>query len=141
MNRLSGCCHCGKIRLEVSLAQALAAYAPRACDCSFCRKHGAAYVSDPAGEMRVLIADPRVLVRYRQGSGQAEFLICGDCGVLMAVCCEDQGRRFGAVNAMVLDQVAGVAAAVVASPQKLGAEDKRGRWKSLWFPKVSVETP
>ena len=49
----------------------------------FCTRHRAAWVSDPAGQLRVL-ADHLHLQRYRQGSAQAEFLLCRECGVLVA---------------------------------------------------------
>lgn len=140
MNRLEGSCHCGKLKIEVELPEPPGAYAPRACDCAFCRKHGAAYVSDAAGALRMRIADPQALVRYRQGSGQAEFLLCRECGVLVAVCLEDSGQRFGAVNVHALADAAAFAPALSVSPQKLDPDTKRARWKSLWFPGVSLET-
>jgi len=46
---LKGGCHCGKVRVELTTSIRPGDFRPRACDCSFCTKHGAAYVSDPAG--------------------------------------------------------------------------------------------
>ena len=43
MLSLSGACHCGALRLQLTLPGDPADYAPRACDCDFCRKHGAAF--------------------------------------------------------------------------------------------------
>ncbi|KAB2844111.1 MAG: aldehyde-activating protein [Burkholderiales bacterium] len=139
MNRLEGSCFCGKLRIEVELTEPPGAYAPRACDCAFCRKHGAAYVSDAAGALRIRYADPQALIRYRQGSGQAEFLMCRECGVLVAVCLEDSGQRFGAVNAQALADAASFAPALSVSPRELDPDAKRARWKNLWFPGVSLE--
>lgn len=70
MHRLSGQCHCQAIQLELQLPQPPASYQPRACDCDFCRKHAAAYVSDPDGALRIR-ARPGALGLYRQGSGKA----------------------------------------------------------------------
>ncbi|WP_026802643.1 GFA family protein [Arenimonas oryziterrae] len=135
---LHGSCHCGRLRIAFDTGVALADFAPRACDCAFCRKHGAAYISDPAGRLTV-IADEGALKRYRQGSHTADFLICGECGVLVAVTFEDDGRRFGAVNAGCLDEASVFAAAVNASPQSLTAEQKVLRWRQLWIPDVVFE--
>lgn len=56
----------------MELPHASCAYHPRACDCDFCRKHGAAYISDPQGAVRIQVKDAQQLGRYRQGSGIAE---------------------------------------------------------------------
>ena len=72
MVTVSGGCHCGNIGVELQLTRAPDSYSPRACGCDFCRKHGAAYVSDPDGALHMRIADPAQAGRYRQGSGQAD---------------------------------------------------------------------
>ena len=80
LTTLHGRCHCGRLRVEFGTGQAPAKIVPRACDCSFCRKHGAAYVSDPPDAF-----DPargaHAMREYRQGSDTARFLMCSDCGV------------------------------------------------------------
>src|SRR5690348_18095264 len=58
-------------------------YHPRACDCDFCRKNAAAYVSDPQGSLGIRVQDARCLGNYRQGSGVAECIFCAKCGVLI----------------------------------------------------------
>lgn len=109
---------------------------PRACDCSFCQKHGAAYVSDPAGRLSI-VADPADALReYRQGSNTARFLVCGHCGVLVAVVFEHRSRLYGAVNANCLDGPTGFAVPVPASPQALSPDEKMARWLAVWVPDV-----
>lgn len=132
---LHGSCHCGRLRIEFSTNQDPADFTPRACDCSFCRKHGAAYVSDPAGRLSVSTREG-ALRKYRQGSDSADFLVCGECGVLVAVIFEHDGRIHGAVNAGCLDGDTGFMAPVPASPQTLSAEEKISRWLKLWIPDV-----
>ena len=66
-----GACHCGAIRVEFETAAPLA---PRACQCSFCRKHGARTVSDPEGTAELRLA-PETL-RYRFASRAADYLLC-----------------------------------------------------------------
>ncbi len=134
---LTGGCHCGKVRIELATAIRPADFHPRACDCSFCTKHGAAYVSDPRGRLRVIASDG--LADYRQGSGTARMLLCRACGVLVGAVLEENGRRYGAVNATCLEGVA-LGAPQAVSPQTLGVDDKKARWTRLWTPDVEIVT-
>lgn len=139
MNAHAGGCHCGALRFEFSTAQALAAFVPRACDCDFCTRHRTAWVSDAAGSLRIE-ADDSQLHRYRQGSGQAEFLLCADCGVLVAVIARtDDGRLLGAVNRNAFDGRDAFTDETRVSPQQLGPEAKLSRWTQLWTP-VELES-
>jgi hypothetical protein len=137
VQKLAGGCHCGNIRVELELARTAGTYNPRACDCDFCRKHRAAYVSDPQGSLLILVRDERDCTRYAQGSGQAELLLCRNCGVLVGPLYPEAGRLYGAVNANVLEGVAFGAQQPV-SPRTLSAEDKVKRWKELWFSNVTI---
>ena len=139
LRTLGGGCHCGAVRIALTTALDPAATAPRACDCSFCVRHGAAYVSDPSGQLVVEAADG-ALREYRQGSGTARFLLCAHCGVLVAVVFEHDGRRYGAANATSLDARGEFAPVVPASPQQLGRDDKVARWLRLWVPDVDLRT-
>jgi hypothetical protein len=131
-----GGCHCGRLAFEALLAQPLSTYVPRACDCSFCRKHGAAWLSDPQGVVALrLRGEP---VRYRQGSGQAEFIACAHCAVLVMVTSDVDGHRYAAINARTLDASAGLGAEQTASPQTLAAGQKIERWSQLWFADVRI---
>lgn len=134
---LRGGCHCGALRIALATTLDPAATVPRACDCSFCRMHGAAWVSDPAGQLEVVAADG-TLREYRQGSGTARFLLCARCGVLVAAVFEQDGRRYGVANASGLDARDAFAPAVPASPQQLGRDDKVARWLQLWVPDVEL---
>jgi hypothetical protein len=138
MYALSGGCHCGNIRVELSLARPPDSYHPRACDCDFCRKHGAAYVSDPHGSLAVHIGDETHAGRYRQGSGQAELLLCRRCGVLVGALYRADTRVYAAVNARVIEPAARFGAEQPVSPQTLEPRDKARRWQEIWFPSVRV---
>jgi hypothetical protein len=135
---LLGGCHCGRLRVALASGLDPAGINPRACDCSFCQKHGAAYISDPAGQLVITLADPLALHRYRQGSNTAEFLICNRCGVLVAVLADHGARLYAAVNARCLDAFGGFGPAVPASPQQLAAGEKMARWLRLWVPDVAL---
>ena len=136
---LHGGCHCGSLRLVYRTALPLAETAPRACDCSYCRMHGAAYVSDPSGGLLISVSDPEALSSYRQGSEAALFRLCGRCGVLVAVTYAQDGREYAAVNAGCLDLRDRFAASVEASPQRLSREQKIGRWTQVWIPEIRWE--
>jgi hypothetical protein len=134
MNRHPGGCHCGALRFEFATAQALPGFAPRACDCDYCTRHRAAWVSDATGLLRIGGDDAR-LQRYRQGSGQAEFLFCAGCGVLVAVVARAaDGRWMGAANRNAFDGRDAFAGETSVSPQQLGPEAKLSRWTQLWTP-------
>ena len=76
MTRHSGSCHCGEVSFTFETAKP---FTPRACQCSFCRRHNARSVSDPEGEA-VLTLGPDTK-RYRFGTRSSDFLICGRCGI------------------------------------------------------------
>ena len=136
---LSGGCHCGNLRLQVQLTRAPAEYSPRACDCDFCRKHGAAWLSDPHGSLRISVRDTREVAKYAQGSGLAALLLCRQCGVVVGATLGEPGvRLYGAVNAKVIDGGTPFAAPETVSPHQLSAEEKVRRWQQLWFSDVRI---
>jgi hypothetical protein len=140
MYRVSGRFHCGSIRVELEFAGTPSAYNPRACDCDFCRKHCAAYVSDAKGSVRIRIKDERADGRYRQGSGQAEFLLCRTCGVLVGALHQSDGRTYAAVNVRVVDVRGDFGAELPVSPKTLSESEKVKRWRDIWFSKVDVRS-
>lgn len=138
-HRLVGGCACGAVAMEVGLGRELAAYSLRACDCDFCRERSAAWLSDPAGSLRLRANAGQGFRIERQGSGQAEFLSCAACGTLLAVRWrDDDGHAHGAVNARTLARRDEFASEQGASPKLLDAATKTARWKTLWFPDVEV---
>lgn len=136
---LRGGCHCGAVRIALATTLEPATTAPRACDCSFCRMHGAGWISDPAGQLEVVAPDG-ALREYRQGSGIARFLLCTQCGVLVAAVFGHEGRTYGVANAASLDGRDAFAPPVPASPQQLGRDEKIARWLRLWVPDVALRT-
>lgn len=139
LDKHTGGCHCGNLSVTMHLAGNPGAYAPRACDCDFCRKHAAAYLSDPQGRLAIRIRDTSLASHYRQGSGRAEFLACARCGVLVAVCYADDSRLYAAINARIFDEPGMFAAETPVSPRLLAANDKILRWKAAWFADVSID--
>ncbi|MFC3815429.1 GFA family protein [Lysobacter sp. GCM10012299] len=132
-------CHCRRLVMQATLTRAASDYAPRACDCDFCRKHGAAWLTDPAGSLRLQQHGRDAAVHYRQGSDQAEFLVCAHCGVLVMATYRSEERLFAALNVRTIDDASGFAPEQLAQPRLLSAEDKPLRWQQLWFADVRIE--
>ena len=135
-NTLTGSCHCGRLSLTFETGIAPAAYHPRACDCSFCMKHDAAYISDPQGCLTFRVKGEDGLSRYRQGSGSVECLICRECGVYVGAIFEEAGKIIGTVNARCVDGGVTFGERRTVSPQQLGRDEKVGRWQEIWTPAV-----
>ncbi len=98
MNRFTGGCHCGNIDVVFETPNPAQTLEVRACACSFCRKHGARTATDPAGRLRLTVADGRHLDRYLFGQRSAEFLICNKCGVFVAAIQEEPEGLWGVLN-------------------------------------------
>ncbi|MES2770796.1 MAG: aldehyde-activating protein [Pseudomonadota bacterium] len=135
-HKLKASCHCGRIRLDLELSRPPESYSPRACDCDFCRKHGAAYLSDAAGALRIYVKDVDALSKYRQGSDLADCLFCRYCGVLLGVAYQDGAQLYAVINSRVIDGGICFAEPTSVSPKTLAASEKVGRWKAVWFADV-----
>jgi hypothetical protein len=98
-----GGCHCGNVRWMLRSRLCAPELPARACQCDFCRKHGALTTSDPAGEIRFTVRDPAAVVRYRFGTRTADFLICGRCGVYVGAQMDGGGKRYAIGNLRTLD--------------------------------------
>ncbi len=138
MHRLHASCHCKNIVLEVELTRPPETYAPRACDCDFCTKHGATYVSDPGGTLAIRVTDVALLRRYEQGSGTAHCLVCAGCGVLVGAAYETDEGTWAVVNGRAVDGGVRFADPVLVSPKTLGVDQKVARWRELWFSHVTM---
>ncbi|HEY0480536.1 MAG TPA: NUDIX domain-containing protein [Kofleriaceae bacterium] len=95
-----GACHCGALGFAYETALAPSAWPIRACACGFCRSHGAATTSDPAGTLELTCRDAEQRVRYRFGLRTADFWLCRTCGVYLGAATAD--GRFGLVNTRAL---------------------------------------
>lgn len=78
------------------------AWSIRACQCSFCRYHGALSASDPNGKIAFSVSDARWLQRYRFGRKTADFLVCARCGVYVGARFDSDKGRYGIINVRVL---------------------------------------
>lgn len=134
----AGGCHCGNIAVEIELTKAAGAYRPRACDCDYCVRHAAAYLSDPRGRLTIRVQRESDLGRYRQGDGLADFLVCRTCGVLVGATYADPSGRYAVVNCRAVAGLSGLGPETPVSPKTLSAEAKTERWKKIWFSDVTL---
>jgi len=65
--KYQGGCHCGNLRIEFETEISPAEIELRACQCTFCRKHGSRAVTDPAGHLAIGAAHGDHLGRYAFG--------------------------------------------------------------------------
>jgi hypothetical protein len=135
---LQGSCHCGALNVVFETTLDPRETNPRACDCSFCTKHAAAYVSDSSGNLSIAAKTVAAMRIYRQGSNNAQFLTCSRCGVLVAVIFPFDASVFGAVNVRCLAAADEFGETIAASPQQLSADEKIGRWRQMWVPDVTL---
>jgi hypothetical protein len=140
IEKLKGSCHCERVSFLVELSKECSEFTTRVCDCEFCSKHGASYLSDPNGELSLFSINESDLKHYKQKgtSGIAEMLMCSHCGVLIGAIHDDGNNTWGVVNARVLLNTK-FGEALVVSPRQLSDEEKIMRWKQVWFPNVRIE--
>src|SRR4051812_10236221 len=74
---IAGGCHCGAVRYEADVPAEVEALD---CNCSICAMTGFRHLIVPHGDFR-LVAGREALTAYRFGTGAAEHLFCGICGV------------------------------------------------------------
>ncbi|RWN32217.1 MAG: aldehyde-activating protein [Mesorhizobium sp.] len=96
----TGGCHCGNIRLEFSTELEPPQTEVRACQCSFCIRHGSRAVADPNGRLVISVKDQTQLQRYQFGLRTADYLICRQCGVYVAAIARDDARAIVIINAL-----------------------------------------
>ena len=137
---LAGHCHCGAIHVILEPGRPVGELALRACQCGFCRRHGAATTSDPASRLHIEAA-PGSINWYQFGRRQAEVLLCAECGVYVASTLEVAEQRLSTLN------VAGVALPGFEGRTPEPAlyddesdEDRLARRKARWTPTVLVES-
>jgi hypothetical protein len=131
---LTGSCHCGAIRISFETGKPLE---PRACQCGFCRRHGARSVSDPNGAATVVTpaSEP---IRYRFGAHTADYLICARCGVYIGAMAELEGGLFVTLNLNAFHDPRLDLEAEPVSYEGESVETKGARRRARWTPLTIV---
>jgi len=135
MRTFTGSCHCGAMSFVFLTALPAAQWSVRACQCRFCRAHGAVTTSDPTGRLMFRV-DPRESVqRYRFGLKTADFLVCGRCGVYVGAQIETPRGAFGIINTLTLTpRPTDLPVAVAADYDAEGPGERLGRREQRWTP-------
>jgi hypothetical protein len=139
-HQLAGHCHCGAIHVILEPGRSAAELAYRACQCGFCRRHGAATTSDPQSRLHIEAA-PGSINWYQFGRRQVDVLLCAECGVYVASTLPVEGGRLSTLN------VAGVSLPGFEgrAPEPAVYDDETDderlvRRTARWTPTVLVET-
>jgi hypothetical protein len=129
-----GSCHCGAIGFAFRASRNPSSWPIRACQCSFCRSHGARTTSDPAGSVSFRFGDESQLQRYQFGRRTADFMICRTCGVYVAAVLTATSGRFATVNINALDERLDTPAATPISYEGESTEQRQHRRERSWTP-------
>ncbi len=135
MTAYRGQCHCGAVGFEYRTEVPTAQWPVRACQCSFCLKHGGVYTSDPAGSVRFTYTDPARVTRYRFGQETADFVFCGRCGGYLGAITEEDSKKLAVLCIRALDpQPADLPAPQPMSYEGETKDDRNSRRSARWTP-------
>jgi len=102
---IRGSCHCGNISFTLDWRPEPSEIPARACDCSFCAKHGGVWTSCPGGTLKLSVRDGSRVSRYAFGTKTAEFHICSACGIVPVVTSRIDGREYAVVSVNAFEGV------------------------------------
>lgn len=131
----AGSCHCGALGFAFHTKLPVAQWSVRACQCRFCRAHGAVTTSDPGGRLTFRVERGESLRRYRFGLKTADFLVCSACGVYIGAQIETPRGAFGIINTRAMTpRPTELPAAVLADYDAEGLGERLGRREQRWTP-------
>ena len=78
MTLMTGRCHCGAVRFDVTLSDSF--HSIRRCTCSYCRMRGAVVAVAEAGGISIREGE-KVLRSYRFHTRSAQHFFCSRCGI------------------------------------------------------------
>jgi hypothetical protein len=139
VGNFKGSCHCGALGFSFQTALPVAKWSVRACQCRFCRAHGALTTSDSAGQLMFDISDVDLLKRYRFGLKTADFLLCKRCGVYVGAQIETFHGAFGIINTLTMMPVPdGLPVPTLADYSSESSNDRVERREKRWTPLEKV---
>jgi hypothetical protein len=102
---INGKCHCGNISYSLDWPEELPDISARACDSTFCIKHGGVWTSKPEATLNVRVHDRAASSRYAFGTKTAVFYVCSRCGAVPLVSSEIANRLYAVVNVNTFEGV------------------------------------
>ena len=134
---IHGKCHCGNIAFSLAWEPSPAEIPARACDCSFCAKHGGVWTSNPKGTLEVAIRDRSLVTLYAHGTRTADFHVCSRCGVVPVVTSRIDGRLYAVVSVHAFEGVdPSLVRRAPVSFDGEGKDSRLARRKRGWIPDV-----
>ena len=134
---IHGKCHCGNIAFSLAWEPSPAEIPARACDCSFCAKHGGVWTSNPKGALEVAIRDRSLVSTYAHGTRTADFHVCSKCGVVPVVTSLIDGRLYAVVSVNAFEGVdPSLVRRAPASFDGEGEDSRLARRRRSWIPDV-----
>ncbi len=134
---INGGCHCRNISFQLDWRPEPEFIPARACDCSFCVKHGGVWTSCPTGRLQVTLHEPDQVSVYAFETKTADFHVCRNCGVVPVVSCSIDAQLHAVVSVNAFDDVA--RSLVRQASASFGAEatgDRLARRKRNWIAQV-----
>jgi hypothetical protein len=139
---LNGKCHCGNIAFELEWEGNPAEIPARACNCSFCVKHGGVWTSNSKSRLVVAIRDTSLVSKYAFGSRTATFHVCSRCGAVPLVTSEIANHLYAVVNVNVLENVnQSFLHRATAAFEGEDVESRLARRRRNWIADVSIAEP
>jgi hypothetical protein len=137
---IRGSCHCGNISFGLTWEPEPQEIAARACDCTFCTKHGGLWTSNPAGSLTVLVQQRALVSQYSFGTATAVFHVCARCGVTPVVTSVIDDHRYAVVSVNAFSNVEpSLLRRSSASFEAEGLESRLARRKRNWIAAVRFE--
>ena len=131
----TGSCHCGALGFAFHTTLAVAEWSVRACQCRFCRAHGAITTSDPSGQLMFRAHRRESLQRYRFGLKTADFLVCSGCGVYIGAQIATPRGAFGIINVLAITpRPTDLPEAAPSDYDAEGASERLRRREQRWTP-------
>jgi hypothetical protein len=135
---IHGSCHCGNIGFELRWDPDPKEIVARACDCSFCTRHGGLWTSSPTAVLRVAVQDGTQVSTYSFGTGTALFHVCSRCGAVPVVTSQLDGHDYAVVSVTAFTDVdPGLIRRASASFEAESREERLARRKRNWIADVT----
>jgi hypothetical protein len=133
---MRGSCSCNNIsvlwkNIDFSLV-------PRGCACDYCSVKGAAYVSKSGTAVEIEIRKSHLHIVKEQGSRQAGFHECANCGDVVFVTVTVEGSLYCALNANCLENRERFPGAVSVNFSDQEPIEKLERWRLNWCHPVLI---
>lgn len=132
---IEGSCHCGNVTFGLVTDVSAERITARACDCSFCRVHGAKNWSDPKGTAIIRVRESAQLQRYLFALRTADFLVCKTCGAYVGAVLSDDEGSWSTLNLRLSNLYVEEESASYGSER---SDDRISRRRRSWTPTTVV---